>query len=350
MTKEIAECKAKDFLGYRMGNKQIWKDGSYRFCIVRVGAELYFYHNYMSMRYDQEFDEIKVTQEVRKWTDKNQDKQIVVDKLADLMVARYKKLFSVKAQESKVKVSKPVIVKPSQDKSAKSVQVVETKSLNEGSQVGSITQIQKGLSNWWGVFKGFLFNKKDKRQEVVQEYDVGVENTAHRVDTCGLRNELSVSSKLIDEIKKYAVSLGMEKDRIYYRENSYTMYGPAFDWLVIGTDVLPKGNIEVGDSANSRMSWKCCIAHEIIGHRQSHIKGKSQLTQKDKEDYSEGLLSEEEYKYKSGLEEAQASYRAMLLTEGLSERERLDLKEDAENRLKAINRVYAEVKQILFLK
>ncbi|MDE6745601.1 MAG: hypothetical protein K2J72_03065, partial [Oscillospiraceae bacterium] len=96
-----------------------------------------------------------------------------------------------------------------------------------------------------------------------------------KVNTGGRRNEFPLSEEQITEIKSYAVSLGMPEQRIYYVDYDCTGYGVAFDLLRIGTDVYPSKHYD-HNNANSNVSMRGAIAHEIIGHRKAALAGKSQ--------------------------------------------------------------------------
>ena len=135
-----------------------------------------------------------------------------------------------------------------------------------------------------------------------------------KVDTGGLRNEQPLTQKQIDDAIKYAVELGMPRDLIAYSDIYATGYNPAYDILLFGTDLYPKENLSSGtETANSRVSWKSAIGHEIIGHREAALKGWTQAAK--------------------AFEETQASIRAARFTPGLTIIERIALLRDAVSRL-----------------
>ena len=101
----------------------------------------------------------------------------------------------------------------------------------------------------------------------------------------------------------------MPPDKIIFSDNMYTGYLAIADRLYIGTDVYPSGNTT---KANYMLSHRAGIAHEVVGHRQAYLAGKTQ--------------SEE------WLEEVQASLRASK-AKGLSDEDRELLKQDAVDRL-----------------
>ena len=146
------------------------------------------------------------------------------------------------------------------------------------------------------------------------------------VNTGGKRNENPLTDKQIKECQDYAKSLGMPKDRILYSENRNTAYGDTFDILMLGTDVYP--NPESPD-INGRLSYKSAIAHEIVGHREAILRGKTHFSPGDV------------------LDEAQASIRAARFAPGLTEKERYELLHDAINRLRKSGLKIRDVKDLL---
>ena len=133
-----------------------------------------------------------------------------------------------------------------------------------------------------------------------------------KVKTGGLRNETPLTDKQIKEITDYAVSMGMPRDRIYYVDYDCTGYGAAFDLLRIGTDVLPASVRQ--KNPNGNVSMHGAIAHELIGHRNAALAGR---THQDET-----------------LEEVQASIRAARFAKDLTLSERITLYRDALKRLR----------------
>ena len=148
-----------------------------------------------------------------------------------------------------------------------------------------------------------------------------------KVNTGGKRNEIPLTTNEIAEVKRYAVSLGMPEDRIYYVDYDCTGYGASFDLLRIGTDVFPSSQHQ--KSANSNISMHGAIAHEIIGHRMAALAGKT---------HPDELL-----------EEVQASIRAAKFTPDLNDSERITLYRDAITRLKNNNIKLKDVKNDLYI-
>lgn len=149
-----------------------------------------------------------------------------------------------------------------------------------------------------------------------------------KVNTGGRRNEVPLSERQVDEIKDYAVSLGMPRARIYYVDYDCTGYGVSFDLLRIGTDVYPSQQFD-RKNANSNVSMHGAIAHEIVGHRMAALAGKSQNNEV--------------------LEEVQASIRAAKFTHDLNSSERIILYRDAITRLRNNNIKLKNIKNKLHI-
>jgi len=148
-------------------------------------------------------------------------------------------------------------------------------------------------------------------------------------DTGGRRNEKPLTPEVFGKAKDYAISIGMPGEKIRYSERSLTSYlGGDIDALTIGTDVLPIG--ERTKNPNDNISLKGAVAHEVIGHREADLKGRS--------------ISENE-----PLDEAQASIRAARFAPNLSCNERGDLIRDAIMRLKNAGTTIRAVKNQLFI-
>ncbi len=135
-----------------------------------------------------------------------------------------------------------------------------------------------------------------------------------QVRTGGLRNELPLSANQRAEALEYAQELGMPARGIRFSETMNTGYKNVFgqEILYIGTDVFPSAGR--GLSANTRISMRAALAHEILGHRAAELAGRTQAV---------GVL-----------EEAQASIRAARFGPGLSRLERFTLLRDAVTRLR----------------
>ena len=145
------------------------------------------------------------------------------------------------------------------------------------------------------------------------------------VDSGGRRNEDPLTRRQKREARDYALSLGVPREAIQFDPKAPTNY--SFGALTIGRDVAPLKRRS--KKPNSNISIRGGIAHEIVGHREAELKGRTQPT------YAE--------------EEAQASIRAARFAPGLSRGERMDLIRDGLNRLHNAGISLRDVKAELFL-
>ncbi|NBD09932.1 RHS repeat protein [Corallococcus sp. c25j21] len=143
-----------------------------------------------------------------------------------------------------------------------------------------------------------------------------VDEAVWYVASGGMRNELSLTPEQIAAARGYAMELGVPAENIHYYENMNTAWGDMFgqERLHIGTDVLPSARTKVSLSPNERVSMRGAIAHEVVGHREAALAGRTQN--------------------EVWAEEAQASLRAAKFAPGLSNKERKVLYLDAMDRLR----------------
>ena len=157
------------------------------------------------------------------------------------------------------------------------------------------------------------------------------------VDTGGLRGELPLSISQKEQILEYIklIESGTAKKLAIIRwvdqRQLNTAYSPGFDLLQIGSDVMPAScSLRTGtDSANTRLSWKSSLAHELVGHREAALVGQTQ-----------SQLPEEE---------AQASIRAARFAPSLTSTERYTLLRDAITRLDQAGLKIRQVKHLLHI-
>ncbi|WP_228555782.1 putative T7SS-secreted protein [Catenulispora pinisilvae] len=128
----------------------------------------------------------------------------------------------------------------------------------------------------------------------------------------GGRNKDFLTDGQQDEARQTALELGMPEDKIIISDNMNTAYSSLFgqDVLYVGLDAYPS---TVAESANSLVSMRGGLGHEIVGHREAALAGKQQ-----------DVLF---------FEEAQASLRAAEFTPGLADADRAMLRADAQSRL-----------------
>lgn len=159
----------------------------------------------------------------------------------------------------------------------------------------------------------------------------------YQVDTGGLRGELPLSDSQKEQILQYIklIESGAQKKIAIIRWvdelQLNTAYSPGFDLLQIGSDVMP-ASVPPGrgtTTANSRITWKASIAHELIGHREAALAFSTQS--------------------QIPLEEAQASIRAAYFAPSLTSIERYTLFRDAINRLHKANLKISQVKHLLHI-
>ena len=158
------------------------------------------------------------------------------------------------------------------------------------------------------------------RRKALQSNDA---RSIMNIDTGGKRNDITLTKEQFEAAKEYAVSLGMPPERVYYSEYHETGYGPLLDSLIIGTDAYPSPTATV---ANGKIGMKGAIAHEIIGHREVAMHGRTHFNKGDP------------------LDEAQASIRAARFAPDLSPKERYYLLRDAIDRLHNAGYSIREVK------
>ena len=159
----------------------------------------------------------------------------------------------------------------------------------------------------------------------------------YQVDTGGLRGEEPLADSQKKQISEYVklVESGAPSDLGVIRwvddKELNTAYSPGFDLLNIGSDVMPaiKSKGQSTLTANTRLTWKSSIAHELVGHREAALAGKTQS--------------------EMPLEEAQASIRAARFAPSLSSTERYTLLRDGITRLYKANIKVRQVKNILHI-
>ena len=158
------------------------------------------------------------------------------------------------------------------------------------------------------------------------EFDVGkyYDNNSDKE-----RNKDALSLGQILQAVNYAVDLGIERRNVVYKDYEYTAIN-KWGILYIGLDLYPKKNtLSATRYANSRVSWRGVIAHEIVGH------------------YEAGL--ENETLDMLCLEEGQASIRAARFAPELTMVERITALRDGIMRLYNSGFKAKEVKDNLFI-
>lgn len=146
-------------------------------------------------------------------------------------------------------------------------------------------------------------------------------------DTNGHRNEIPLTEAQKQELKQYAIRLGFPEEQItLVHEDGTTPTGILGDHLFINNDALPTKTLS--NNPNDLISGKGTIAHEVVGHYETVIKG----TAKSLGEYDDAgkWISNSR---NIALDEAQASIRAARFAPELSYEERSILIKDALQRL-----------------
>ena len=148
-------------------------------------------------------------------------------------------------------------------------------------------------------------------------------------NTNGKRNEIPLTKEQYDMLASYAVELGFPQEQIapYDVDGTYgtgILYGSR---LYINNDAFP---VKIPtNNPNSLVSGKGSIAHEVVGHYETILKG----TAFDYQYYDASGVPKKNL-YLLALDEAQASIRAGRFAPGLTKNERLILIRDGIMRLK----------------
>ncbi|WP_328802224.1 WXG100 family type VII secretion target [Paenibacillus sp. LX16] len=169
----------------------------------------------------------------------------------------------------------------------------------------------------------------------------GADNTRKIIDTNGLRNEVPLTEAQIGSLTQYAKKIGMPEENIRVAgPNDTSPTGLLFDTILnINNDVLPS-NATGKLAANSRITGHGTIAHEVVGHYEAGLAGKSFQVM----DAEFNVITRN-----FALDEAQASIRAARFAPDLTQLERIMLLRDGITRLKNEGIKIREVKDILFI-
>jgi hypothetical protein len=191
-----------------------------------------------------------------------------------------------------------------------------------GGVAGGVTQ---GISN--RVASRYLPEKM-----AIGEIAEAGEGHRYKVNSDGLRNEEPLTPEQIAEAVNYAKELGVPDEVINVTQHGNTSWGELFgvERLNLGTDLHPSNSPRLAArSANSRVSARGAVAHEVVGHRAAARAGRTQET----------VVAEE----------AQASIRAARFASGLTSIERLTLIRDAVERLHKAGLRVADVRATLWI-
>ena len=179
--------------------------------------------------------------------------------------------------------------------------------------------------------------KRKLTNDEIDDFFKHLEEVAERrkIVDGGLRGSKVLSTKQKEEILEYSKKYFDESENIEEKiqfaaaeSTNDTGYMASFDITYINTDIMP-GQL---DTANSRLSWKAAIAHELEGHRRASLFNKTVN------------FPELSIEMNNLLEEIQASVRSSKYGQDLSEIERYDLMQDAIERFKNHKDIISESK------
>lgn len=222
-----------------------------------------------------------------------------------------------------------------------------------GASIQAFTR-QPGTGKMRGGFNGFqdtrlrvvdniAESKKARESSRFSEYaekerELG-KGDHRQISSDGLRNELELTDAQKTELINYSKRLGFPEENIVFREHWNT--GMMYDRLYINTDVLPAESHGIGTiSANTRVSGRATVAHEIIGHYEAFKSGRA---------FELYNLDDATYARNFALDEAQASIRAARFAPELTSVERMTLLRDAVTRLKNADLRVQDVKNELYI-
>jgi hypothetical protein len=136
---------------------------------------------------------------------------------------------------------------------------------------------KRGLKGFLRWVEEMIKGIKKGNAKSVDELLEDAEKVFKPIRTGGLRGEKELTKTEINDILEYSKKYGIKEEDIFFKNNDsdYTSYARLFekqDVLYINTDVMPALK---PINANSKVSWKGAIAHELEGHRASALAGKS---------------------------------------------------------------------------
>ncbi|WP_235533081.1 hypothetical protein [Paenibacillus sp. Leaf72] len=175
----------------------------------------------------------------------------------------------------------------------------------------------------------------------IEGMEEGLEHLRKIIETNGQRNELPLTETQIKEVTDYAINLGIPKEYIRVASPDDTSpTGIIFDTVLnINNDVLPSkraGKL----SANSKITGKATIAHEVIGHYEAGIAGRSfQVMDEEFNTITRNFA----------LDEAQASIRAARFAPDITQAERIMLLRDGISRLRNAGIRIRDVRDLLYI-
>ncbi|WP_422659855.1 WXG100 family type VII secretion target [Paenibacillus sp. EC2-1] len=201
--------------------------------------------------------------------------------------------------------------------------------------IGTVSLVSGGITA-----KGFIKPKN------VVEGSVKIEGASEirQISSDGIRNELPLTEFQQKELMEYTRTLSFpEQNIILSRSGFYDEWntGMMYDRFIINTDVLPAEHTGIGTlSANSRVTGRATVAHEIVGHYEAYQAGRA---------FELYGLEGDTFKINFALDEAQASIRAARFAPELTSTERMTLLRDAITRLHNGGLKWRDVKDQLYI-
>ncbi|CAM3427784.1 MULTISPECIES: WXG100 family type VII secretion target [Paenibacillus] len=197
-----------------------------------------------------------------------------------------------------------------------------------------------------GLVSGGMTTKAIIKPKTVVESSVKFEGGSElrQISSDGLRNELPLIEIQQKELMDYTKSLGFpEENIIISKPGFYDEWntGMMYDRFIINTDVLPAESTGIGTlTANSRVTGRATVAHEIVGHYEAYQAGRA---------FELYGLDADAFKMNFALDEAQASIRAARFAPELTSTERITLLRDAITRLHHGGLKWRDVKDKLYI-
>lgn len=174
------------------------------------------------------------------------------------------------------------------------------------------------------------------------KYEGAVE--LRQIASDGMRNELPLTDLQKKELTDYTKSLGFPEDNIIISKPGFYdewNTGMMYDRFIINTDVLPADQAGIGTfSANSRVTGRATVAHEIVGHYEAYQAGRA---------FELYGLDKDAFDINFAMDEAQASIRAARFAPDLTSTERITLLRDAITRLHHGGLKVRDVKDKLYI-
>lgn len=181
---------------------------------------------------------------------------------------------------------------------------------------------------------GRVFANDLAKNATIEQLNLMELGMVRKVESDGRRNEVALTDEQINEVKEVVALYNLPELDVRFSESNNTGYKDLFDTeiLYIGTDVYP--SLEPTHKypqykANNSLSMQAAIAHELVGHRDAEIAGKT---------HADDLF-----------EEVQASIRAAMYGKKLTMIDKIMLLRDAIERLHNNDLKVSDIRNKLWL-